>query len=346
MKTEPHKPEIDSELRLKQWRRSESLWAAWAKRETPPPVLLLTGTPGMGKRTLARRIVQWIQCERGPWSIQTSPETADEGFGFFGAPAPAASESDVQMEPCDDCVSCRQHLSGNAIDCLEVVPDDSGTFKVDQFRELKSKLGHGAYAHRFRAVLIPDAERMTTQAANSLLKLLEEPPRGWIFVLTSSDRSLLLPTIVSRCQFVRLGALADADIQAHLVRQGVPPEAAKIASVRAHGSISRAADLVQPSFEELRAAVTQFLLDPARGTNAVIEWAADADHSLDSVWDEFEAQLHQRIVSVPLTQTAHWIAHSETLAEARRLSLTPVNKKLLLQDWLAQWLSTSARGLH
>lgn len=329
---------IDATLRQTQWERYAQLWKAWSTRETPPPVLLLTGTPGMGKRTLARRMIQWVQCEHSPWGqmARAQDESQDGGFGFF-----ASEASPTALEPCEQCVSCRQHQSGNAIDCMELTPEDTGaypSYKVDQFRDLKTRLGHGAYAHRFRAVLIPDAERMTVQAANSLLKLLEEPPRGWIFVLTSSDRSLLLPTIVSRCQFVRLAPPTESDIQGFLERQGLDGKVAQMAAARAHGSLVHAQELVQSQFQELRVAVGRFLDSPAQGMSALTEWANESEQGDTGLWNELEAQLHYRIVHAPREQTASLVARAESLFEARRLSQTPVNKKLLLQEWLAQWV--------
>ena len=66
----------------------------------------------------------------------------------------------------------------------------TGALKIDQFRRLKETAGYGAHEGSHRVILIPNADRMTTQAANSVLKILEEPPRGWVFILTASDPTL------------------------------------------------------------------------------------------------------------------------------------------------------------
>ena len=106
-------------------------------------------------------------------------------------------------------MQCQRALKGSWVDFTEIRPEDEeegrpGSLKIDQFRKLKESQGFGAHEGGYRIFLIPDADRMTPQAANSVLKILEEPPKGWIFFLTASDPTLVLPTVLSRCQSLKL----------------------------------------------------------------------------------------------------------------------------------------------
>lgn len=181
----------------------------WHSLKKVPQVLLVTGMVGVGKRSLCHYLAQWILCEN------TWPTDSEEA-GLFGnlmlETEKPTETSQNNLKPCGSCQSCINALKGAWVDFTEIQSEesendpgnDSGTLKIDQFRKLKSSLGFSGGTGKYRVILIPNADRMTIQAANSVLKLLEEPPAGWIFLLTSSDASLLLPTIVSRCQQLRL----------------------------------------------------------------------------------------------------------------------------------------------
>ena len=165
----------------------------WTGQKRVPPVLLMTGTAGSGKRNLAYWLAQWILCEKNGFRQTSGAISQEESDPFtsslFGdAPAiPEATEavSSGEPGPCGQCSSCLRAIKGNWVDFTEVLPEDSdgesistGTLKVDQFRRIKQTLGFGAHEGAYRIILIPNADRMTVQAANSVLKLLEEPPLG------------------------------------------------------------------------------------------------------------------------------------------------------------------------
>ncbi len=148
--------------------------------------LLLSGPPGQGKRDFAEALAARLLC--------ASPDAA--GFA------------------CGACDGCRLRLSGNHPDLLRIVPEadlpeaaqTSGKTKpstqivVDQIRHLREQLGVTAHQSDVRVVIISPAEAMNQNTANALLKLLEEPPAGSVFLLVSSAPRRLLPTIRSRCQ--------------------------------------------------------------------------------------------------------------------------------------------------
>ena len=151
-----------------------------------PHALLMSGPPGQGKRDFAETFAARLLC--------ASPDAS--GFA------------------CDACDGCRLRLSGNHPDLLRIVPEadlpdeaqsggkskPSTQIVVDQIRQLREQLGVTAHQSDVRAVIIDPAEAMNQNTANALLKLLEEPPAGTVFLLVSSAPRRLLPTIRSRCQ--------------------------------------------------------------------------------------------------------------------------------------------------
>jgi DNA polymerase-3 subunit delta' len=102
---------------------------------------------------------------------------------------------------CGACSSCLKLRSGNHPDVVIVSPE-SGSIKINKIRELCRSLSYPPYESETRVVIIEDVHMMTTEAANSLLKTLEEPPENNLLILTSESSRELLPTIVSRCQAV------------------------------------------------------------------------------------------------------------------------------------------------
>ncbi|RMF60233.1 MAG: DNA polymerase III subunit delta' [Calditrichaeota bacterium] len=124
---------------------------------------------------------------------------------------------------------------------------------IERIREIRRKAATKAFEGRGRVVIITDCERMTTEAANSLLKLLEEPPEGMRLVMISSRPNLLLPTITSRCQMVKFDPLSAAEIAQALVRdRGVDSAQAHLAARLASGSYRRAVELLDEDLEEMQ----------------------------------------------------------------------------------------------
>lgn len=122
--------------------------------------------------------------------------------------------------PCGDCPPCRKLRSGNHPDVV-VVSAENGTIKIDRIRELCRSLAYPPYESEMRTVIIEDIHTMTPEAANSLLKTLEEPPPRNLLILTAESSRELLPTIVSRCQTIPFYGLA-AETCARVIRQQCP----------------------------------------------------------------------------------------------------------------------------
>jgi len=115
---------------------------------------------------------------------------------------------------------------------------------IERIRELKKKVALKSFEGRGRVVIISEAHRMNAEAANSLLKILEEPPEQMYFILETSQYHSLLETIISRCQPVSFNLLSPVEIENTLIaRDKLAPEKAKLISRIAFGSYQRALEL-------------------------------------------------------------------------------------------------------
>lgn len=146
-----------------------------------------------------------------------------EGVGkkllaFWFARALLCLSPDSDHYPCNSCRSCRKLDSGNHPDVSLVEPSE-GSLKIDQMRRLRHNANFRPFEGRYRVTVIDQAHKLTDQAANSILKLLEEPPSADIFVLVCPDPSLLLPTILSRCQVVQCVPVPRDQIERFLVEE-------------------------------------------------------------------------------------------------------------------------------
>lgn len=173
---------------------------------------MLTGPRGIGKATLAWRIARFLL---------TQPSGA-EPAGLFGAPEPPTSldtdpESPIARriragaEPGVFVLKRGANATGSAL---------SQDIRVDEVRKLKGFLHLSATEGGRRVVIVDAADEMNTQAANALLKLLEEPPPRVTFLLIAHQPARLLPTIRSRCRELRLGTLAPEEMAEALAAEG------------------------------------------------------------------------------------------------------------------------------
>jgi len=121
---------------------------------------------------------------------------------------------------CGNCSSCRKYASGNHPDIVVLSPEN-GTIKIDRVRQLCHSLAYPPYESRMRVVIFEDIHTMRTEAANSLLKTLEEPPENNLLILTAESSKAVLSTIESRCQTVPFYGLSD-DQTAMIVRNRLP----------------------------------------------------------------------------------------------------------------------------
>ncbi len=231
--------------------------------------LLISGTPGMGKRELAEALAQALLCE--------------------------SRQADGQA--CGHCRSCTLYAAGNHPDLMRVEPEEAGkAIGIDRVREVAGFQNLSAQYGRHQVVLIHPAERMNANAANALLKTLEEPSAGTVLLLVSDRPSSLLPTIRSRCQAWPLGLMpaqaetwlrgqlgADADeAPALLALAGGAPLAALalhqegVMALRAEAFERWAAMRLQPARSDPLALAAEWAKgNPARMLGWLYSWCGD-----------------------------------------------------------------------
>ena len=173
--------------------------------------LLFTGPRGSGKKTAVNLFAQAIFCTG-----------ADR--------------------PCGTCPACKRVQAGVHPDLHRVVPEKNA-IRVDAIRELIDALSMRPYEGGYHVAIIEQADRMNPSAQNALLKTLESPVGDVMFFLISDTPGALLPTVVSRCQEIRMRPLNVEDCARALVSRGIPGTRAKMLSGLAQGSVGRALEL-------------------------------------------------------------------------------------------------------
>jgi len=146
---------------------------------------LFSGIRGVGKTTAARLFAKALNCEQGP-----------------------------ELGPCNECTTCREITAGADLDVLEI---DAATYsKVEQVRELAESLRYGPARDRYKVVVLDEVHRLSRQAFDALLKIVEEPPPRLVFVFATTEVDAVPATILSRCQEFHFRRVGAGEVAAHL----------------------------------------------------------------------------------------------------------------------------------
>lgn len=324
--------------------------------ERLPHALLFVGPPGLGKRELAEALAARLLCQ-----------------------SPAADG-----HACGRCPACLWRLAGNHPDLLRIVPAaeetadigdaeggaepstgkaKSAQILIEQIRALQAALAVTAHHGSGRVVVLDPAEAMNVYTANALLKLLEEPPAGCVFLLVSSAPRRLLPTVRSRCQQWSFSRPSSSALQAWLASRddqaaallalagGLPLAAERMAAQGLGSVLGRfMRDIAQlPAGDPLRlAAQWDAWLKSKEALTAGFGMVTLADWMLRWVTDLAALRLGGRVRFFPACEAVlAALAARVSIASAsncynefvhiRRVAQHPLNARLMLEDMLMRY---------
>jgi len=176
---------------------------------------ILTGEAGMGRKSLANAFAMTLLCEKG------------------------------KSEPCMECHACKQVMSHNHPDLICVTHEKPASIGVDDIREqINDTIMIRPYSSYYKIYIVDEAEKMTVQAQNALLKTIEEPPAYAVIILLTTNQDAFLPTILSRCVQLKLKPLRDSVVKQYLTQSlGIPEDKADIYAAFARGNLGKAIHL-------------------------------------------------------------------------------------------------------
>lgn len=193
---------------------------------------ILNGERGSGKKLLANLFARTLLCENS------------------------------NTEPCNQCTSCKQAENDNHPDIIRVTHEKPNSISIDEIRtQVNNDMMIKPYSSEYKVYIIPDADKMTEQAQNAILKTIEEPPAYAVLILLTENADSLLATIQSRCVMLKLRNVRDALVKAYLMQQmQVPEYQAQVCAAFAQGNIGKAIMLATSEhFNEIKDEATQLL---------------------------------------------------------------------------------------
>lgn len=185
---------------------------------------IISGEKGSGKKMLAGIFARTLQCEK------------------------------KDTEPCMECRSCRQSVNLNQPDIIRVTHEKPNTISVEDVRtQVNGDIMIRPYSSPYKIYIIDEAEKLSVQAQNALLKTIEEPPVYGVILLLTTNAGMLLPTIRSRCVTLDLKPVSSAQIKRYLMEEiKIPEYRADICTAFAQGNVGKAKRLaLSDDFSEM-----------------------------------------------------------------------------------------------
>jgi DNA polymerase-3 subunit delta' len=236
--------------------------------------LIMAGPQGVGKRQFALALAEALNCER-------------------------PGEGDA----CGACLPCRKVAAREHADVQTISPD--GAFiKIGQMRDVSHEAQFRPFEGRRRVYIIDEADRMREEAANSILKTLEEPPASTVIVLITSKPYALLETIRSRCQMLSFAPLTADELESHLkAKYKRPLEETRLLARLARGSIGRALEIDLGEYREKRRIMME-LVEALALTRDSVRMMNAAEY-LGRKLERAEFEFHLDVMMVILSDLFH-----------------------------------------
>lgn len=217
---------------------------------------IINGEKGTGKMLIADAFAMTLQCEK------------------------------QQRIPCLKCRSCKQTLSGNQPDIIHVSHEKPNSISVEEIRsQLNNDIEVKPYSSPRKIYIIDEADKLTVQAQNALLKTIEEPPAYAVVILLTSNSDALLPTILSRCVQLNIKPVQDKVLKRYLMeRLKVPDYKADLSVAFARGNVGKAVALASSeNFDMIKKdAVDMLRYLEDMEIHEVVEWVKKiADYKLE-----------------------------------------------------------------
>lgn len=257
---------------------------------------IINGEKSSGKEFIARVFAMALQCERGG------------------------------IEPCQECHSCRQALSFNQPDIIRVNHEKPGTISVDDIRtQINNDVAIKPYSSPHKVYIVNEAEKMTPQAQNALLKTLEEPPEYAVILLLTGNVNALLPTILSRCVVLNMKPVSDELVKKYLMEQlKVPDYKAEVCVAFARGNVGKAKSLASSEdFENVKTEALSLLkyiqdmelYEIVAAIKKITEYKLDINDYLDimAIW-------YRDVLLFKATRDANHLVFREEITAIRKVA--------------------------
>ncbi len=230
------------------------------------------------------------------------------------------------IEPCQECHSCRQALSDNQPDIIRVTHEKPGSIGVDDIRaQINGDITIKPYSSPRKIYIVNEAEKMTVQAQNALLKTLEEPPAYAVILLLTSNVNAFLPTILSRCVVLNMKPVADEKVKKYLMEElQVPDYKADVCVAFARGNVGKAKQLASSEdFEKVKEealALLKYVQDMdvtemIAAIRKISEYKLDVNDYMDilTIW-------YRDVLLFKATGDANHLVFREELSNIRRVA--------------------------
>ncbi|AUZ05812.1 MULTISPECIES: DNA polymerase III subunit delta' [Vitreoscilla] len=309
--------------------------ASWqhlsARWQTLPHAVLLSGQQGIGKQVFAQHLAQTLLCEQ-----------------------PLAQQA------CQQCSGCHLFAQNSHPDYLFVTPEQDASsarklaqIKVDTVREILAFAQLSSHQGGKRVVVISPAESLNIQAANALLKVLEEPPENVVFILISHHRDRLLPTVLSRLQIIAMPKPTPQEVQTYWQQQGLQADMAQLA-FHAGSPLQQEDEAVSALREQWLHVLAKprllALLDFAHSFDQqkrplaealdwLYKWLVDAALAQQNVNALYYPQHQQALSQLPAYPTYLWQQLVEKLHDLMPFGHHTLNVKLQLEDICIDYLN-------